>query len=443
VHREDRARVIAATKVSPGGFDEVFRVLHANGGVRWVHARTFPIHDQHGRVFRVAGTAEDVTDQRRLDEQLRHAQKLEAFGQLAGGVAHDFNNILACVLPHAELWSRDERLPADVRESLHEIGDAARRAAALTRQLLQLGRRNVFQPRDLDLNQAVTTFVAMFRRVLRADVALRIALSPARLPVLADPNLVDQVLMNLAVNARDAMPGGGTLSIATSRLELDADGVRALPDLAPGRYACVELRDTGEGIDAEHLPRLFEPFFTTKPAGKGTGLGLATVFGIIQQHRGAITVETVPGGGTAFRVLIPEHQAPPRARRASPSPTPVRGDALILVVEDEPSVRRATELALVRHGYRVLTARDGYEGLRLLEEHGDAIDLMITDVVMPGTIGGRELVARLVERDARTRYLLTSGYSEDLFGQDQVGDNFLPKPASVAQLLEAVARVLA
>ena len=443
VHPDDVPRLVAAMKNDPGRFDEHFRILHPSGTTRWIHGCTFPIRDAEGRIYRVAGTAEDVTDRRRVDEQLRHAQKLEAFGQLAGGVAHDFNNILACVLPHAELWSRDEQVPADVRESLHEIGDAARRAAALTRQLLQLGRRDVFQPRDVDLNTSITTFVTMFRRVLRADIALRISLVSSRLMVRADPNLVDQVLMNLAVNARDAMPQGGTLSIATSHVELAEEEARALPDAAPGRYACIELRDTGEGISPEHLPRLFEPFFTTKPAGKGTGLGLATVFGIVKQHRGTITVSSTPEG-TTFRVLIPEDRASGGTWAAPPSPAPTRGDALILVVEDEASVRRATELALVRHGYRVLTAPDGYAALRILEERGDTIDLMITDVVMPGALDGLQLVERLKARKARTRYLLTSGYSADLHGHELAeGERFLPKPASVTQLLDAVARALA
>jgi PAS domain S-box-containing protein len=448
VHPEDRARVAGAMSANhTGGFDDHFRVVHPDGEVRWLHARTFPIRDAAGRVYRVAGTAEDVTEQRRLDEQLRHAQKLEAFGQLAGGVAHDFNNILACVLPHAELWARDEQLPSDVRDSLHEIGDAARRAATLTRQLLQLGRRDVLQPRQLELNTAVTNFIAMFRRVLRADIALRIALAPSRLVVFADPNLVDQVLMNLAVNARDAMPEGGALELSTSLVDLDETEARALSDATAGRYACVEITDNGEGIPPEHLPRLFEPFFTTKPAGKGTGLGLATVFGIIKQHRGVITVTSEPGIGTSFRVLIPQHEQIVIAPNAAPpAPIHVRGDALILVVEDEPAVRRTTELALGRHGYRVVTAPDGYEALRILEERGDAIDLMITDVVMPGPLGGRELVARLKARNARTRFILTSGYSADLFGHElplREGENFLAKPASVAELLEAVARALA
>ncbi|MDX2091451.1 MAG: PAS domain S-box protein [Kofleriaceae bacterium] len=448
VHPEDRPRLAAVTSPThAGGFDDHFRVMHPDGEVRWVHGRTFAIRDASGHVYRIAGTAEDVTEQRRIDEQLRHAQKLEAFGQLAGGVAHDFNNILACVLPHAELWAREEQVPAEVRDSLHEIGDAARRAATLTRQLLQLGRRDVLQPRQLELNAAVTTFLAMFRRVLRADIALRISLAPSRLVVFADPNLLDQVLMNLAVNARDAMPDGGTLEMSTSFVELDEIEARALPDATAGRYACFEIKDTGEGIPSEHLPRLFEPFFTTKPAGKGTGLGLATVFGIVKQHRGVITVTSEPGFGTTFRVLIPEHQQTTLApHTTSPAPIHARGDALILVVEDEPAVRRTTELALGRHGYRVVTAPDGYEALRILEERGDAIDLMITDVVMPGPLGGRELVARLKARNARTRFILTSGYSADLFGHElplREGENFLAKPASVAQLLDAVARALA
>ena len=442
IHPDDRERV--ATALADQGREEQdahFRFVEVDGTIRWIHARTFPIRDASGRSYRVAGIAEDITERRRVEEQLHHAQKLDAFGQLAGGVAHDFNNLLAVILPHAEMAARTRDLAPRVTESLSAIGEAAARAATLTRQLLQLGRRNVLQPRDLDLNEEVTRFVRMLRRVLREDLSLHVQLASAALAVSVDTNMLDQVLMNLALNARDAMPDGGTLTFATSTVALTDHEASAIEGASAGRYACLEVTDSGHGIAPEHQARLFEPFFTTKEPGKGTGLGLATVRGIVQQHRGAIEAVSRVGHGTTFRVLLPALE---RDRAQAPDPVgrlPRGGSETILVVEDEPAVRATTMRTLEHHGYQVVPAVDGADALRVLDQRGPEIALVITDLVMPGTISGRDLVVKLQARQPAIKLVLMSGYSPDVFGHElqlRGGDHFVPKPVSVDRLLDVV-----
>lgn len=444
VHEDDRAWVTRAVEAAEktDGFDEYFRVRVGNS-LRWVRARIFPIRDVDGRVYRVAGVAEDITEHRRTEEQTRHAQKMEAIGQFAGGVSHDFNNMLAVILAHTELTSLEESLPRQVKESLVEITEVARRAAALTRQLLQFSRKDVLRPRAVDMNEVVRTFANMLRRLLREDVTLTLALSAGPLPVLADPALLDQVLMNLALNARDAMPDGGTLTIETC-----SQAVRDVGEVTPGDYACLIVRDTGVGMGPDALSRLFEPFFTTKPPGKGTGLGLATVFGIVKQHGGTVTVDSREGSGSSFSVYLPaaSEVLTPDPDRETTSPRAVRGGSeTILVVEDDAAVRAATELTLKRHGYRVLTAADGESAFRLWDVRRAEIKLVITDLVMPGRLNGRQLVEKILAVAPATRFVLTSGYSQEFFGQDLVltdAANFVSKPVPMTKLLDMVRRAL-
>ncbi len=380
----------------------------------------------------------DVTARRRAEAalaarevQLRQAQKMEAVGRLAGGIAHDFNNLLAAISSYAELLL--DALPADAaaappaalaaavhdaREDVREIRRAAERGATLTRQLLAFGRGQLLQTRDLDLNLVVGDLGRLLGRVLGAEVELRLQLAADPAPVRADPGQLEQVLLNLAVNARDAMPGGGVLSIGTRHVLVPegtiAEGAAA--ELAPGRYVAVDVRDTGVGMDAATLARIFEPFFTTKPAGQGTGLGLAMVYGIVAQTGGRVTVDSAPGRGTTFTLYLPALAAVPAlaASRAAPadapeSPAPDGAGTTVLVVDDEAALRGAAARLLARRGYTVLEAGDGVEALGVAERHAGPVHLLLSDVRMPG-MDGRELARRFRAARPEARVLLMTGY---------------------------------
>jgi CheY-like chemotaxis protein len=326
------------------------------------------------------------------------------------------------------------------------IRGAAERAADLTRQLLLFSRKQVMQPRDLDVNELITGLVKMLQRIIGEDVRLELSLHPRPLTVRADAGMLDQVLMNLVVNARDAMPAGGKLSITTAEKDFSPQEAAAMPEASSGRYAWLCVTDTGCGIPPEIVQRIFEPFFTTKDPGKGTGLGLATVFGIVKQHRGMILVESEVGRGTTFRVFLPaagpvgQPLTDPAAKRKPPG-----GTETVLLAEDDPFVRRITRAVLEQAGYTVLEAADGAEALRLWSKDAPGIQLLLTDIVMPGNVKGRDLAARLRSTRPQLPILFMSGYSSDLAGQELAllqGQNFLQKPFQPAPLLEAVRRSL-
>ncbi len=388
------------------------------------------------------GVAVDITREVQLESQLRHAQKMDAVGQLAGGVAHDFNNLLAVITLQTALASSTPGLPADVEEALAEIRGAAERAVGLTRQLLLFSRRQLMQAKTLDLNEAVNSLVRLLQRIIGADVQLRVQLHSEALPVRADPGMIDQVLMNLAVNARDAMPKGGQLTVETDSQELtqEAGGI------PPGRYARLRVTDTGVGIAAEVLPRIFEPFFTTKGVGEGTGLGLATVFGIVKQHQGFLKVASTPGQGATFEVLLPAGIEAHAIKSSGTTPPARRGAGeLILVVEDEPSVRAATVAVLERHGYRVRSAADGATALAHWPELAEDVAMVLTDLVMPGGVSGRMLAERLRAITPGLKVVFTSGYNPDAAGptfEPMAGETFLLKPIAMHDLLETVRRTL-
>jgi PAS domain S-box-containing protein len=442
VHPDDRDRVRGAvlSEQSKGSYDITYRILRPDGRERWIRDRAFPVADATGKVLRIVGTAIDVTDQRRLEEQFRQSQKMEAVGQLAGGVAHDFNNILAAIMMQVQLASMTPDLPEDVRQLHDDIRSSAERAAHLTRQLLAFSRRQVMQPKHLDINEAVTGITKLLQRTVGEDIQLQLHLSSLPLRVHADAGMLDQILLNLVVNARDAMPEGGRIVIETGAKVLDGDPVRNGTGLPEGRYVLLRVTDTGCGIPPEVMPHLFEPFFTTKQPGKGTGLGLATVFGIVKQHRGGVFVESAPGKGTAFEILLPEDSTQP-APEAPPQSNPGGGTETILVVEDEPIIRMLIRAILERAGYRVLEAASGVEALRVWERNRDAIQLLFTDIVMPEGINGRALSARIRAERPRLPVIFTSGYSADIAGRDlelEKGQTFLQKPASPTQLLAAI-----
>ena len=391
--------------------------------------------------------AGDITERVLLEEQLRHAQKMEAIGRLAGGVAHDFNNILTAVLLQTEMLQAAPDVSETVRKGLGQIRASAERAADLTRQLLLFSRRQVIQPRDLDLNRVVGNLAEMIGRLIGEDVHLTLHLHPEPLPTRADAGMLDQVLMNLVVNARDAMPSGGRLVIETFAREIITAETASLPDTAPGSYVGLRVSDTGCGIPPENLPHIFEPFFTTKEPGKGTGLGLATVYSIVQQHHGFVQVASEPGRGTTFEIFLPARVSAGSGPASGPAPAPPRGRAeTILLVEDEPAVRALTRQTLERHGYRVLEAAHGREALRLWEQHRTAVDLLLTDLVMPEGLGGLELAQRLRASKPGLKVVFISGYAAEAGGlasEPQPGEGLLiQKPCAPERLLEIVRHCL-
>jgi CheY-like chemotaxis protein len=371
---------------------------------------------------------------------------MEAVGQLAGGIAHDFNNLLTGILSYSELMLQELRPGDPLRGDLEQIRHAGQRAAGLTRQLLAFSRRQVLQPRVLSLNATVTELDAMLHRLLGADVVFETELDPGLWYVLADPGQLEQVLVNLVVNARDAMPNGGTLTIATANRQLDATDETRGNGVRPGGYVTLSVRDTGVGMDVPTQARIFDPFFTTKEAGKGTGLGLSTVYGIVEQSGGHIAVESAPGQGATVTIFLPRHEPSPGAaapgqpdRRGLPT-----GNETLLLVEDEAAVRSSARRLLERHGYEVVEARHGRDALRILDEGGRRIDLVITDLVMP-EMGGREMVERVRAHYPAMKVLFMSGYSERAVTSDgsmPPGTGFVEKPFTVEQLIRRTREIL-
>lgn len=407
-----------------------------------------PVRDARGDVVNYVGVKRDVTREMQLEAQFRQAQKMEGIGQLAGGIAHDFNNILAAILMQADLARAHAQVPAPVREHLLGIGSAANRAVNLTRQLLLFSRKQVMQPCPLDLNDAVTNLAKMLRRIIREDIHLQLQLHTAPLWTFGDAGMLDQVLLNLAVNARDAMPRGGTLGIETAETTLAAGEAHPNPEAVPGRYVRLCVTDTGCGIPPEVMPHLFEPFFTTKEVGRGTGLGLATVFGIVKQHRGWIQVSSEVGQGSAFQIFLPAISAPPDAAATGDKsdPAPPGGSETILIVEDDDAVRLLTRLVLERNGYRVLEAANSIAAQEVWRSHQGQIALLLTDLVMPGGVDGRELAARLQHEKPALRVLITSGYSAEIAGRElrlAPGQRFLQKPYPSDLLLQSIHSCLA
>ncbi|HET9387895.1 MAG TPA: PAS domain S-box protein [Gemmatimonadales bacterium] len=407
---------------------------HAKDGKPRVFLNNVVGFVEDGHLVRVWGTQRDVTDQRHLEEQFRQAQKMEAVGQLAGGIAHDFNNLLTAILGNTQLLLRDLP-PGDAkRADVEEIRKASERAASLTRQLLAYSRRQMLQPEILDLNVVVADMDRMLRRLIGENIALVTILAPDLGRVRADPNQIEQVLVNLAVNARDAMTdgGGGQLTIETSNVNLDEAFTQAHLGSKPGPHAMLAVTDTGTGMDATVRAHLFEPFFTTKDVGKGTGLGLATVYGIVKQSDGYISVYSEPGRGSSFKIYLPRLDARPRTSSPGMKAGVSHGTETILVVEDEPAVLSLSQRALEAHGYVVLAASDATTALRLVERHGGEIHLLLTDVIMPG-MSGRDLADQLASRRPGIRVLYMSGYPGDAVvqhGELQAGSAFLQKPFS-------------
>ncbi len=391
---------------------------------------------------------EAEAESERLAERLRLGQKLEAVGRLAGGVAHDFNNLLTAVLGYCDLLALRLGTSHPQLREVGEIRRAARRAATLISQLLAFSRKQVIDPRRLDLNRVVRDSVSMIRRMIGEDVALECRLAPEPCPVRGDPTQLEQLLINLAVNARDAMPSGGRLEIATGRRRLDKSRPGDIFEVAEGEFAYLTVSDTGEGMDEEILAHAFEPFFTTKDQGRGTGLGLATVYGIVKQNQGYIWVDSRPQEGSEFQIFLPLCEG--AVEEDSPLPVPpVRESApateTVLLVEDEPAVRSLVREVLIRGGYSVLEAGDAQQAFEVAARHRGAVELLLTDLVMPG-VAGDELARRMALERPDLRVLYISGYSDHVLNRKGVlmeGTRLLQKPFSPEDLLQAVEETLA
>ncbi len=390
----------------------------------------------------VHGYAVDITERLNLEEQLRQLQKMETVGQLAGGVAHDFNNILTIIQGYCSLLQENHDWPPHEMDSLHQIIVAAERAAGLTKQLLTFSRKQLMRPQRLNLPDVVGNLTKLLHRLLGEDIILQFKSAGDLPPIQADSGMIDQLIMNLAVNARDAMLEGGRLVIEMTPLQVGGDYVRRHPEARLGHFVCVSVSDTGCGIAPEVLPHIFEPFFTTKDVGKGTGLGLATVYGIVTQHHGWIEVASRVQEGTTFRVVLPVGgEAAASESAGARSLEAGGGDGSILLVEDEPGVRRLAKEVLERCGYRVLEAVSGRAALDVWREHASSIDLLLTDMVMPDGISGRELALRLTAEKPELRVIYTTGYSDELVRENisvRDGFNFLQKPYQPARLAQAV-----
>ena len=415
-----------------------YRIRRQDDVVRWVRDDRQLLRDQAEQPVEVVGCWTDITERKQLEEQLHQSQKMEAFGQLAGGVAHDFNNLLTIIQGYVcMLQSKD--CPDDKRPmSLAAIAKAADRAANLTRQLLTFSRRQLFQPKPLDLNEAVASTSQMLQRLIGESITLETQHASGDAFVMADLHMLEQVLINLAANARDAMPNGGHLVVATSVCEIDSAPDGHQGESRPGPHVCLSFTDNGCGIAPENLSRIFEPFFTTKDVGKGTGLGLASVYGIVKQHEGWIEASSIIGKGTTFKIYFPATSQPAISAKSQARVEPVRGGSeTILVVEDEPGLRELFRITLQRHGYQVFMENSGITALNSWSSRLNQIDLLLTDVVMPGGVSGWELAKNLQAGKPGLKAVFMSGHSTDLNNHAK-NVRFLAKPFDPETLAETV-----
>ena len=420
----------------------LLRLRDKNGQEMWAWVSGSPLFDDAGRYRGGFAMFTDVTERRQLESQLRQVQKLESVGQLAGGIAHDFNNILAAIMMHLSLLHQNPDLDEETGDALKELEVETKRAANLTRQLLMFSRRSVMQSRVVDLNELVHNLLKMLRRLLGENIAIHFENHNPLPAVEADVGMIEQVLMNLAVNARDAMPRGGALLIATNSLELNEPLVKLHSERRPGLFVTLTVTDSGVGMNEGTLKRIFEPFFTTKDVGKGTGLGLPTAHGIIKQHHGWIEVNSQPGRGSAFVVFLPAKVMPPESPETPPAPPAAPGGrGTLLLVEDEEIVRRPIGTYLRKLGYEVIEAANGKQALDLWRQHSDKIDLLFTDMVMPEGVTGLELAEKLRDEKPHLKVIISSGYSTEISLQGvpaSAGYVYLAKPSPSSAIAAAV-----
>jgi len=448
VHPDDRPIVEEAARAARTGHGRTiqYRMRHKDGSWHVLESGASTVLNAHGQVEKLVIVNRDVSARKQLEEQFRQSQKMEAVGRLSGGVAHDFNNILGVIIGYAE-FLQERMAPEDsLRGSVDEILKAGKRAASLTRQLLAFSRQQVLDPKVIDLNSIVLDMEKLMRRLIGEDIELSTPLSPDVGHVKADQGQLEQVIMNLAVNARDAMPQGGKLTISTENMVMDQEFVRRYPyPVQPGPYICLTVTDSGIGMDAETKARAFEPFFTTKEKGKGTGLGLSTVYGVVKQSGGYIDIYSTPGKGTSFKIYLPRVDDAIKAHGPLAGPAAsFEGKETILLAEDEESLRKLTRTTLESLGYVVLEANDGVEALEVSEQHEGPIHLLLTDVVMPG-MGGRTLAQELTRRRPETRIVYMSGYTGQAVGSQspiEPGSDFLSKPFTRETLARKIREAL-
>jgi signal transduction histidine kinase/CheY-like chemotaxis protein len=442
-YREGALKAIRACAAGGAPFDFEAELLTRTGRLIWIRTIGHASRNSAGEISQVYGAFQDITDRRRLEEQYRQAQKMEAIGQLAGGVAHDFNNLLSVILGHTSMLIED-LAPGDPRSSgLEEVLKAGERASALTRQLLAFSRKQMLQPRVIDLNQVTGGIEKMLGRLLGEDVRLTLLPAPDLGRMLADPGQIEQVIMNLVVNARDAMPGGGSLTIETANAVLDEAYAALHHGVSPGRYVMLVVTDTGEGMSSATSARVFEPFFTTKGQGKGTGLGLSTVHGIVAQSGGHVWLYSEVGIGTSFKVYFPRVEGPIDAEEPS-RPGSRRGSETVLLVEDDDQVRAMATAILRRNGYNVIEAQNGGEAFLICEQYQGAIHLLLTDVIIP-RMSGRDVALRIGRLRPEIKVLYMSGYTDTAIvyhGVLDAGIDFLQKPITPEPLLRRVREVL-
>ncbi len=442
VHPEDRERVVLGSK-SLAGFRDDYRIVRPGGEVRWVRSRTYPVFGPDGVVLRIVGFSEDITEWKRLEQQLLQSQKMDAVGRLAGGIAHDFNNLLTVINGYSAMLQDRADLPETVREDIGNIHKAGQRAALLTNQLLTFSRQQPLKMTTVELGAAVNDMEPILRRLIRENVELNILPSASQFFVRADPTQLEQVILNLVINARDAIADKGTITIELC--EEYFDNARSLmhPGCTPGYYTMIAITDNGCGMDSKTQERIFEPFFTTKKLGQGTGLGLAIVYGVIKQCNGAIWVYSELGVGTTFRVYLPNtsvHEA-----RTPEAPAKVMAEqetGTVLIVEDEEQVRGIAAAVLRGRGYQVYSAANGQEALEIASSIATPLDLLVTDVIMP-KMGGPELVDRLLPLHPAMRVLYISGYTENsIVTSTAVRPAYLPKPFTPNLLAQKVSEIL-
>jgi signal transduction histidine kinase len=432
------------SNVNPEGLQAESWFPGMNGFDRFICFSAAPIRDNRGEIVAAIETLEDITEQKKLESQLRHAQKMEAIGTLAGGVAHDFNNILTAIIGYGSLLDMRLGQSDPSRPFIENILSAANRAASLTNSLLTFGRKQTIEPRVVDLNSVVQRITTLLLRLLREDIELRTTLASFPCMVMADVDQIEQVFMNLTTNARDAMPKGGTLALATSMINLDRDFVATHGYGTPGRFVLLTVTDSGTGMDAATMSRIFDPFFTTKEVGKGTGLGLSMAYGIIKQHNGYINCYSEPGTGTTFRLYLPAVNALAEPVQISAAEPPPRGTETILLAEDDEQVRHLTINLLESFGYTVIAARDGKDALIQFNAYKDVIQLALLDVIMPGK-NGREAYEEMESKRPGLKVLFTSGYSADIFQREEFdasGFAFISKPVLPAELLRKIRQLL-
>jgi signal transduction histidine kinase len=431
VHTDDRERVKTATRAALADdvpYDIEHRIVRPDGTVRWVHEQAKILRDAQGRPLRMIGTVQDVTDRRLLEDQLRQSQKMDAIGRLAGGIAHDLNNALTAIAGYAELALGEVEAGHPARADVEEIRRAAERAGSVTRQLLAFSRKQLLEPRIFNLNDTVTGIARLLSRLLGTDLHVQTRLSDTALAVLGDPGQVEQAVINLAVNARDAMSGGGQLLLTTGMETVDDHFARTHVPMPAGSYVVLSVTDTGHGMSRDIQARIFEPFFTTKDVGKGTGLGLSMVYGTLKQIGGFIFVDSEIGRGTTFRLYFPPAASKPAAAALlSGRDERPRGNETLLIAEDETAVRNLVASALRRDGYRLLIASSADEALGLADAHDGRIDLLLTDAIMPGR-SGLELANLMVARRPGLPVIVMSGYTEE-----NLAISGLSKPVSLLQ----------